>query len=154
MSHVQYEHTQTSPLSWILFAVSAGFFAGAWFVPETGLQITLAACGVLVLLLAFCFQTLTVRDEEDELTVAFGPIPLFRRRVIYAEVGRVEKSRTSLLDGWGIHFSPSGGITWNLWGFDCVDIYFQDGRKLRLGTDDPAGLEAFLKQRVNHPISS
>lgn len=151
---MQYEHTQTSPLSWILLVVSGGLFVGAWFVSQSGVQITLAATGVLVFLLAFCFQKLTVRDEGHELSITFGPLPLFRRRVVYAEVQRAERSRTTILDGWGIHFSPSGGITWNLWGFDCVDIYFQDGRKLRLGTDDPAGLESFLKQRTNEPVSS
>lgn len=149
-----YQHTQTSPLYWILLAVSAGLLAGVWFVPITGAQVTLAASGVLVFLLAFCFQSLTVRDEGDGLSIAFGPLPLFRRRVVYAEVKRIEQGRTTILDGWGIHFSPSGGITWNLWGFDCVDIYFQDGRKLRLGTDAPEGLESFLKQRLNHPVSS
>ena len=36
-----------------------------------------------------------------------------------------------MLDGWGIHLSPSGGWTWNLWGFDCVDVTYKKGRKLR-----------------------
>ena len=42
--------------------------------------------------------------------------------------------------------SPSGGWTWNLWGFDCVDVYLTRGRKLRIGTDDPIALAAFLQQ--------
>ena len=29
------------------------------------------------------------------------------------------------------------------------DVHFKKGRKLRIGTDDPDGLESFLKQRVS-----
>ncbi|MBP89727.1 MAG: hypothetical protein CMJ64_23980 [Planctomycetaceae bacterium] len=56
------------------------------------------------------------------------------------------------MDGWGIHLSPSGGWTWNLWGFACVDVWYRKGtkvKKVRIGTDDPVGLEAFLKEQIS-----
>lgn len=99
-------------------------------------------------ILALAFRQLTVRDGGDVLLVYFGPLSLFRRRVPYADIERVEQARSSWLDGWGIHMSPSGGWTWNLWGFDCVDVYLTRGRKLRLGTDEPLELETFLKQQI------
>jgi hypothetical protein len=129
-------------------------WVGAFFIPVTVAQAALFGGGALMFLLAFCFRELTVRDEGEWLDVHFGPIPLFRRKVVYANIERAERGRTTVLDGWGIHFSPQGGITWNIWGFDCVDVYFHKGRKLRIGTDDPAGLEAFLKQRIREPVNS
>ena len=61
-------------------------------------------------------------------------------------------AKSSILDGWGIHMSPSGGWTWNLWGFDCVDVWFErEGktRKIRIGTNDPSGLHAFLTKQIS-----
>ncbi len=129
-------------------AVGLGQIVSAGFVTVMAAQVILAVTGTLVLLLAFCFRELTVRDEGESISIRFGPIPLFRRRVVYANIQRAQHSRTTILDGWGIHFSPKGGITWNIWGFDCVDVYFHNGRRLRIGTDDPDGLEAFLQQRI------
>jgi len=94
------------------------------------------------------FANLTIRDDGDVLLVRFGPLPLFWRRVRYTEIERAEKARSTWLDGWGIHLSPSGGWTWNLWGFDCVDVYLTRGRKLRLGTDKPTELACVLQQQI------
>ena len=120
----------------------------AYEVPHWVLQLVFIGSGVLMFLISLCFRELTVRDENDGLLICFGPLPLFRRRILYSDIESVKRSRTTILDGWGIHLSPSGGWTWNLWGFDCVDVIFKKGRKLNIGTDDPEGLESFLKQRV------
>ena len=146
---MQYNHTQNAPLYLILVGVAIPMFIGGWLFPEQLVQVILLSSGGLMFLLAQCFGKLTVSDEIDRIVISFGPLPLFRRRVFYADIESVERSRTTILDGWGIHLSPSGGWTWNLWGFDCVDVYFKKGRKVRIGTDDPDGLESFLKQRVS-----
>jgi hypothetical protein len=145
---MQYDHTQYAPLYLILVGVGIAMLVAGWLVPEQIVRIILLSSGGLMFLLAQCFGQLTVRDENDRLSICFGPLPLFRRRILYADIDSVERTRSTILDGWGIHLSPSGGWTWNLWGFDCVDVRFKKGRKLRIGTDDPDGLESFLKQRV------
>ena len=91
---------------------------------------------------------MTCWDGGDHLRISFDPIPLFRRKLLYSRLEKVEQSRSRFLDGWGIHLCSRGGGVWNLWGFDCVDIDFTGGKKLRLGTDDPEGLAAFLNSRT------
>ena len=145
---MHYDHTQTAPLYLILVAVGIVMLVAAYAVPQWALQIVFLGSGVLMFFIALCFRELTVRDENDRLLICFGPLPLFGRRILYSDIESVERSRTTILDGWGIHISPSGGWTWNLWGFDCVDVYLQRGRKLRIGTDDPCGLESFLQERL------
>lgn len=145
---MQYDHTQQAPLYLILVAVGIGMLAGAWFTPIQAVQIVLVISGGLMFVLAATFRQLTVRDEANHLLIQFGPLPLLRRRVPYSDMERAERSRTTILDGWGIHLSPSGGWVWNLWGFDCVDVFLSRGRKVRIGTDDRDGLEAFLKERI------
>lgn len=146
---MQYNHTQNAPIYLILVGVAIAMFIGGWLVPVQLVQIILLSSSGLMFLLAQCFGRLTVSDENDRVVICFGPLPLFRRRILYADIDSVERNRSTILDGWGIHLSPSGGWTWNLWGFDCVDVYFKKGREVRIGTDDAAGLESFLKQRVN-----
>lgn len=145
---MQYDHTQTAPLYLISVVVGIGMLIAGCLIPDWTMQIVFLSSGVLMFFIAFCFQHLTVRDENDRLLIRFGPLPLFRRHLLYSDIQSAQRSRTTILDGWGIHLSPSGGWTWNLWGFDCVDVYLQKGRKVRIGTDDPQGLESFLKQRV------
>jgi hypothetical protein len=148
---MQYDHTQTSPLYLILVGVGIALLVGAWLTPEWFVQIILLCSGGLMFILALCFRQLTVSDEGDRLLICFGPLPLFRRRIQFSEIEKVEQTRSTILDGWGIHLSLSGGWIWNLWGFDCVDVWYRKGRKVkkvRIGTDDPVGLEEFLKERV------
>ena len=148
---MQYNHAQTSPVYMILVSVGIAMLIGGWLTPELAVQITLFCSGGLMFVLALSFRELTVSDVGDHLRIGFGPLPLFRRHVLYSEIESVEQARSTILDGWGIHLSPSGGWTWNLWGFDCVDVRYRKGEKLkkvRIGTDDPVGLAKFLNERI------
>ena len=113
---MRYAHTQTAPLYLIVVATAVGMSMGAWMAPEQPVQVILAASGVLMFVLAFSFQHLTISDQGDELLIRFGPLPLFQRRVQYAQIEHVEQARSTILDGWGIHLSPSGGWTWSVAG--------------------------------------
>lgn len=146
---MQYQHTQSSPMFLILIGTGVAIFFGGWAVPETTVRAILLVSGSVMLLLAISFRHLAVRDEGDKLLICFGPLPLFKRRLKYEEIESVERNRSSIMDGWGIHLSPGGGWVWNLWGFDCVDVYRKGRSRLRIGTDDPEGLEAFLKTRTD-----
>lgn len=148
---MQYDHTQTAPLYWLLVVPGIAMLGGATRLgPEPAAQVALSIGGVFMILAAFSFRELTVTDEADRLLISFGPLPLLKRRILYSNIKSVEQSRTRLIEGWGVHLSPGGGWVWNLWGFDCVDVYFKRGRRLRIGTDDPQGLESFLRARVSN----
>ena len=145
---MDYDHTQTSPLFLFLAAFGIGFFVWGNQVDGQKLSITLFSIGAVWFLLALSFRQLTCRDEGAHLRISFGPLPIFRRKLLYSRLEKVKQNRSRLLDGWGIHLCMRGGWVWNLWGFDCVDIDFTGGKKLRLGTDDPEGLAAFLNSRT------
>lgn len=144
-----YSHTQNAPLCLLVYALAAVFLALGWFVQDAPpIQWLFPPIGLLMLVLAASFHHLSVEDQGDVLAVRFGPIPLFRRTVRYADIGSVEVGRTLLLDGWGIHLSIRGGWVWNLWGRTCVVVHFKDGGTLRIGTDDAPALARFLASRV------
>ena len=148
---MDYDHTQASPLYLFLVATGIGFFVGGNQIDGQELSITLFSIGSVFFLLGLSFRQLTCRDEGDHLRISFGPLPIFRRKLLYDRLEKVEQSRSRLLDGWGIHLCTRGGWVWNLWGFDCVDIDSTGGKKLRLGTDDPGGLTAFLQGKIPDP---
>jgi len=144
---MRYDHTQRSPL-WLAVMLCAFLcFVGAWMARmEPVPTAILAASGTLVLCFAAMFVWLNVRDEDECLVVRFGPISLFGTRIDYANILSAKPDRTKIIDGWGVHWIPGRGWTYNLWGFDCVCI--TTGKKtIRVGTDDVAGLMALLEQK-------
>jgi hypothetical protein len=101
----------------------------------------------LLLFLAASFHRLTVEDQIDRLSISFGPIPLFRRSIRYDDIVSAEIGRTTILEGWGIHWSFRGGWVWNIWGRDCVVLQLRNGT-LIVGTDDAENLAAFVRGRI------
>jgi hypothetical protein len=143
-----YSHKQTAPLCLILYGVGVTPITLAVLLGDYLGIVIAGGVSLGLLLLAPCFHHLTVADQGDVLTVRFGPVPLFRRNVRYADIGSVEVGRTMLLDSCGIHLSIRGGWVWNLWGRTCVVVHFKDGGTLRIGTDDAEKLVDFLRSKV------
>ena len=144
----QYSHTQKGWLHVFLYAAAAVMMPFLW-VPgiEPFMVVVLVAAALALVTCGMAFQTLTVEDEGRHLAIRFGPLPLFRKRIPYDRITDARPGRSRFIDGWGIHYVPGRGWTYNLWGFDCVEIRL--GRKLiRVGTDDVAGLLAFLQSKI------
>ena len=144
----EYTHTQKAPLCLILYVSALVCFVLVWLVGDTPGIVIGGGVGLLFALLGPCFHHLTVEGQGEVLAIRFGPVPLFRRPVRYADIGSVEVGRTLLLDGWGIHLSVRGGWVWNLWGRACVAVHFTNGSVLRIGTDDAENLARFLEYRT------
>lgn len=144
----RYSHTQKAPLCLILYgaaivALMVAIMSGEW----QGMVVVGVVVSILIVLAA-AFHHLTVEDEGDLLAIRFGPVPLFQKRLRYADIHDVEVGRTLVLDGWGIHYSLRGGWVWNLWGRDCVVLHLKGKGILRIGTDDAEGLAAYLRGRI------
>lgn len=148
-----YTHTQRAPLCLILYGMVPLFFAIAWSIGDTPGALIFVGTGLVIAILAAAFHHLTVADQGETLAIRFGPVPLFRRTVRYADIQAVEFGRTLILDGWGIHLSLRGGWVWNLWGRDCVVVHLKKG-VLRIGTDDASGLARFLQEKIDHRLVS
>jgi len=146
---MSYHHVQYGKLHWLLWLAAAVAAGTSWPLRDrpaaliTGLGVTL-----VLALCALSFHYLEVSDQGDHLLIRFGPLPLWRTRIRYHEITGAEAGRTSWLDGWGVHWVPFRGWTYNIWGFDCV-VAQTPRRTIRIGTDDPQGLLQFLRTRIN-----
>lgn len=143
-----YCHTQRAPLALLLVCVGLVFVAIGWATGQREVLAAAVSIGCVLAVVGLAFRHLTVRDEGDHLAIRFGPLPLFRRRIPYEEIRDVARDRSLIVEGWGIHCSPRGGWVWNLWGRDCIRVERHEGTPIRIGTDDPDGLLAFLQQRI------
>jgi len=144
-----YKHTQTAPIHLLLHAAGVGMFVGAWFARADPIALWILSISALLMwILAFSFHHLTIEDEGDRLAIGFGPLPLFSKRIAYVRIQAVEAGRTSLLDGWGIHYTPGRRWTYNIWGLGCVKLTL-DAKTVRIGSDDVENLLAFLQSKID-----
>ncbi|MCC9606093.1 hypothetical protein LOC68_19615 [Blastopirellula sp. JC732] len=146
--HSTYRHTQEGPFCWLIAGISIPcFISSAMLWNEPVASAVVAFAGFSTLYLAGAFRHLTVSDDDDELLISFGPLPLLWRRIRYAKMRTAQVSRTTFLDGWGVHYSLRGGWVWNIWGYDCVEIQLDKG-KVFVGTDDAENFAEFLQTRI------
>ncbi len=143
-----YQHTQHGSLHLIVLILGSLMCVGACMLRGDQMAFwILAGTALLMGLLGCMFGSLTVRDEGDCLAVRYGPIPFFKATFNYKEITEIAPDRTTWIDGWGIHWVPGRGTTYNLWGFSCVRLTL--GKKVcRVGSDDVDNLVAFLKEKI------
>ena len=143
-----YNHTQHGRRHNVLFAATFVTMTDAWFARgEPGFVVTLLAIAAVFALCGLMFRSLTIRDEGDWLALRFGPLPVLRKRIRYADITGVEIGRTTVLDGWGIHYFPGRGWTYNVWGFGCVKLTL--GRKIiPVRSDDAEGLAKVIRGKM------
>jgi hypothetical protein len=72
---------------------------------------------------------------------------LIHRRILLDHVADVSVVRTPWYWGWGIRWTPWGWL-WNVSGTRGVEVSFIDGRRFRVGSDEPERLaSAILAER-------
>jgi hypothetical protein len=149
-----YEHTQPGTLIRILFgtilltmaAVTMAQLAAGAPAEET---IGLGAAVIILAIVLALFHSLTVRVSCNEIALSFG-IGLIRNRFIRSEVQVATAVRNRWYNGWGIR-KIWGGWLFNVSGFDAVEIQLRNGRRYRIGTDQPQALLAAIQSATEHP---
>jgi len=137
----RYQHTQIGhAIVWSLLAIILVVNGGLGHpAPPLAVSIMLLVCLIL-------FYRLNVTIDDEMLCASFGP-SIIRKRVPLVDIVSCEPIRIRWWYGWGIHVTPCGWL-YNVSGFDAVAITLRDGRKLALGTDDPHGLTAGIRDAI------
>ncbi len=143
-----YNHTQHGRWHYILLVFALATVAGAWITrSHPPLTIILLVSAAIFALCGLVFGSLTIRDEGDYVALRFGPLPLLHKTIRYADITAVELGHTSILDGWGIHYFPGRGWTYNVWGFACVKLTL-GWKIIRVGTDDADELAKVIREKT------
>ena len=143
---IRYEHTQRGTTILVTFLAGALLLlAMASILPaRQGLLFTII--GVLGIC-GFLFSSLTVRVTERTLRWEFG-FGLLRKEVPLAEIEGTEVTRTTFLQGWGIHYTDRGWL-YNVSGFQAVVVSLKSGKTFLLGTDEPERLQAAIRHALS-----
>ena len=139
---VSYTHTQRGMVLLTVFALIAGglVLLGA---RNPGFPPILGTTAVVLAVVASLFGSLTVAVSRERLSLRFG-IGLIRKSFPIADIRSVEVVRNRWYYGWGIRYTPHGWL-FNVSGLDAVEIALGNGRKYRVGTDEPQALLAAIR---------
>lgn len=148
-----YSHRQHNPFIPMVLAIMLIVVMGALLTIPRGVDpgplVTPVMLIIIVAALIGMLSRLTTRVESGIVTWYFGfGFPRGKRTV--SHIARAELTRTSFLEGWGLHWTIWHGWLWNVYGFQAVEIFGNDGSRVTIGTDDPQGfLDAINRARLS-----
>ena len=142
----RYRHTQ---IGWTLIvlvvaAVMAELSIVALSEPQGTLALALSGALVaIVAVMLALFSTLTVAVDDRAVRLWFG-LGSLRRAVMLTDVTAARKVRNQWYAGWGVRII-SGGRLYSVGGLDAVELEMDNGRVVRVGTDQPDALLAAVR---------
>lgn len=141
-----YQHTQHGYV--ILIALIAISVLYAVILTQTGLNLLILFIMALILFILASFSTLQVIVDENHLRIKFG-YGIYRKKFPLHEIASAKKVKNRWYYGWGIRvgFWPYMWI-YNVSGFDAIEMVMKDGKRYRIGTDQPEELEQAILQSI------
>lgn len=127
-------------LVWLAFVV--GFVLVMSEADETEAALAAGASSVVIALVVLWFNSLLVVVDADRVRVSFGPGRPHRAMAI-RDITGFRRVRNKWYYGWGVR-RLSEGWMYNVWGLDAVELDLADGKKFRIGTNEPSDLLAAL----------
>jgi hypothetical protein len=144
-----YRHTQ---IGWtIIVIVGAAMVVEVIVAAVVASEITAvlapsgAVAAVLAVVLAI-FSTLTVTVDDAAVRLSFG-LNVLRREIPLDEVVAASRVRNSWVAGWGVRIISNGRL-YNVGGLDAVELELDNGRVVRVGTDEPEALLAAVRRAL------
>ena len=132
-----YDHTQTG---WIIIWTVGGFallcilFPLFVDVPDEGALLLYSVTAILVLALLL-FYNLRVSVGSRGVFISFG-VGLIRKTFPIQEIIGMHSVSNQWICGWGIHYCQRAWL-FNVHGFKSVELTMKNGKKYRIGTDEP-----------------
>jgi hypothetical protein len=151
MNDSSYRHTQTG---WVILGTTGvvlvillGALVASGFGSIAAVSAALLASTMLL------FGWLTVEVDGADLRARFG-IGLIGKRIALSDVRAYACVKNPWYWGWGIRLYP-GGWLYNVSGPDAVELVLRDGKRYRIGTDEPEALRAAIRAAVGElePLS-
>ena len=102
----------------------------------------------IVLITLSFFVSLTTEIGGAKLRCYFG-FGLIRRTIALSDICEVRSVRNPWFSGWGIRWRPGGYWLWNVSGYQAVELVFNNGRRFRIGTDEPDALVRAIEINKN-----
>jgi len=149
---MEYRHTQISSvfLALVLIFIALNLYAYLKIPTFHLLRLIVMVNLVIFVIMLALFYSLTVEIKNKTLTCQFG-LGFIRKKIPLPTVQEVREVRNPWYAGWGIHWVPGKYWLWNVSGFRAVELVFKDGKRFRIGTDEP---ESLIRAIENNKTSS
>ena len=143
----EYSHRQNGTLIKILVGIAIiwclaiavwGYASGELIGSTISLVVGLVLIFALVL-----FGSLTVQVTRKNINAAFG-VGWIQFNIDVSKIQSAETVRNHWIYGWGIRWIPRGRL-YNVSGFNAVELEMENGRRIRIGTDEPERLKEAIK---------
>jgi hypothetical protein len=145
-----YEHRQTAWMAVIGVGGTVAIVGTAAILSRVPWVLLLfLAFAVVVLVL---FGSMTVRVDREALRLHFG-IGIIHKTVRLRDIQSFAAVANRWYYGWGIRLIP-GGWLYNVSGLRAVELRLDNGRIVRVGTDEPRVLAAALSDVLEMPEST
>jgi hypothetical protein len=144
---MEYKHTQIGYVTLSLGAAAFFIALELFFRKASGVSLLIGLTAIL--LMVGLFGTLTVEIRDGLLKFRFG-LGLIRKNLKIGAIETCEIVKNPWFYGWGIHATSKGWI-YNVSGFQAVEIFMKDGRRLRIGTDEPEILRRVIIEAQKTP---
>jgi len=156
-----YQHSQTSV--WICLAISLAILsvvAAGWLHVRAAQQegmimpdrqdvlLRLSGLAFLFLIILGMFYRLQVEVDGREIRLNFG-WGIIHRRIPLDGVAAVRIVNNKWWYGWGIRLTPAGWM-WNIRGLQAVELEYKNGKRFRIGTDEPEDLAGAINHRISN----
>lgn len=138
-----YRHSQTGILIMSLMGAVVLVTVVATALTPDAVVIGIGTLLVFVVL-GSLFYRLVIEVDSHAIRLAFG-VGLIRRAIPVADVADARPVRNSWLYGWGIRLTPHGWM-WNVAGLDAVELTYRNGKRFRIGTDEPDRLADIIRR--------
>ena len=145
--YMEYRHTQYGIVIILVVVVVIAAMLVHFLISESVHPIE-AGLAILLLITLFLFASLTVEVNHGSVVCRFGP-GLIRKEIKLSDVTDVRTVTNSWLAGWGIRWIPGRYMLWNVSGFQAVELTLKNGKRFRIGTDEPAALVRAIQINKN-----
>ncbi len=139
-----YKHTQIGYLIIIALIIPLLILFFVMTIAEF-IKILPITFSILLIALAL-FHSLTVEIDKTRLVIKFG-LGVINKKFILKDIESCHAVKNSWYYGWGIRRTPHGWL-YNISGLSAVEIQMKNGKKYRIGTDEPKSLEHAITQTI------
>lgn len=142
-----YKHTQMGYAIALALGIAILFcIAIALVIPQRNIMIP------IILILAFTlflFNSLTIEVNTNLVKLKFGP-GLIKTAFRLDEISHCQIVTNPWYYGYGIHLFIPNGWVYNVSGDKAIELVMKNGKKYRLGTDEPEALYQAILARLEN----
>ena len=142
---MKYRHTQIGYLHLVLYSALLLFIGYLNIVMDFN---PFVLVGLIVIFIVIgIFTRLTVAVDDQMIKIQFG-LGVIRKVFPLKDIEAYCVVKNPWYYGWGIRFTPRGWL-FNVSGFSAIELQMKNGKRYRIGTDDPDNLAKALDEALN-----